>query len=411
MHAKSNHEHSEDCKHFNKQPLPKLKLDPPYCEDARTPFDPDRFFDNWSDDQYIPSGEKTFKKCICAAFDLDEADTYMYKAFGATHIGTVQAAINAKRKNDLHLWYHNPQATVDEGAPSLAEIDAYISIFSPSVNLHSALKRLGDNAKPASIRSRVAANLLFKFFNSTNLLPSNSKKTSKRSKKKRSHVHVNPYFSFWAWSCRELEWAGPVPNTQYTIASHHLLPLFYHHFGCVVPSYHALMVIARLAQTPDGKSVFPILDIGSGNGYWTYMLRRFPLEPGMNKLDVRAVDNQTSEYRVMWIRDTINASGADWITNEYYRKDITNNEGKDAVLLLVYPQAKGNFTGPVLNAFKGDKIVLAGTQNDNRFTAFDKETVEAWMEKEKPDFELKLRIPLPSFAGKDDALFVWERRK
>jgi len=58
---------------------------------------------------------------------------------------------------------------------------------------------------------------------------------------------------------------------------------------------------------------------------------------------------------------------------------------------------------------EGDTIVVAGTQNTNGFTAFVKETISDWMSREMSTFEKVLQIPLPSFAGKDEALFVFQK--
>jgi hypothetical protein len=172
-----------------------------------------------------------------------------------------------------------------------------------------------------------------------------------------------------------------------------------------VPSYAALHAIAKLAQPakPSKENVLPILDIGSGNGYWTYMLRNFPITEGMKTLDIRAIDNQLSEYRVTWVTDTIKSDGLTYLKH--------NGNGKGCILLLVYPQATGNFTAPILKAFEGDTIVVAGTQNGNGFTGFQDVRVDEWVEGNLKKFELTLRMPLPSFAGKDEALFVFRRRK
>lgn len=135
------------------------------------------------------------------------------------------------------------------------------------------------------------------------------------------------------------------------------------------------------------------------------MLRNFPVADiaGAKALDVRAVDSGLSEYRVSWVRDTVKMDG-----REYLRQ---NENGKGMVLLLVYPQATGGFTAPILKAFEGDTIVVAGTQNTNGFTAFQDQIVDEWVQKNLPAFELTLRMPLPSFAGKDEALFVFQRKK
>jgi hypothetical protein len=135
------------------------------------------------------------------------------------------------------------------------------------------------------------------------------------------------------------------------------------------------------------------------------MLRNFPIADisGAKKLDVRPIDNQLSEYRVSWVRDTIKCDG------QAYLKQHENGNG--CILLLIYPQATGNFTGPIMKAFEGHTIVMAGTQNGNGFTGFQDVVVDEWVEKNLPAFELTLKMPLPSFAGKDEALFVFQRKK
>jgi hypothetical protein len=281
--------------------------------------------------------------------------------------------------------------------PSPEEITAYTSLFDPSLNLPKALNGFKANAKAGTLRSQIAPHLDSRYLNTTTgLLPS-----------KKARTHVNPYLSLWTYSCHELEWAGPLPSTTFTRISHHILPIFYHHFGCVVPSYAALHVIAKLAQPakPSKEAVLPILDFGSGNGYWSYMLRHFPIADisGAKALDVRPIDNQLSEYRVAWVRDTIKSDGMAYLK--------AHDNGKGCVLLLVYPQATGDFTGPILKQFEGDTIVVAGTQNRNGFTGFQDQGVDEWVERDLGAFGLAMRIPLPSFAGKDEALFVFKRKK
>ena len=161
-----------------------------------------------------------------------------------------------------------------------------------------------------------------------------------------------------------------------------------HHFGCVVPSYESLEVIKQTAQ---GKS---ILDLGSGNGYWTYMLRRLGST-------VIAIDNLQSEYRTLWISDTVVQDG---------EKYLRSNKGcKDMVLLLVYPIVGLDFTRKVIEAYKGATICVAGTQNHNGYTAFKEKTIDEYLAAERVDYQKVTQIPLPSFAGKDEALFVFAK--
>ena len=162
-----------------------------------------------------------------------------------------------------------------------------------------------------------------------------------------------------------------------------------HHFGCVVPSYEALETIKQVAKQKK------IIEIGSGNGYWAYMLRR-------HGTSVTAVDNLQSEYRTLWIGDTILTDG---------EKHLKGEKGaKDTVLLLVYPIVGSDFTSKILQAYSGDTICVAGTQNRNGYTAFKDRMIDEYVETEKLGFHKIVQIPLPSFAGKDEALFIFERQ-
>jgi len=145
------------------------------------------------------------------------------------------------------------------------------------------------------------------------------------------------------------------------------------------------------------------------------MLRRLGDEK--KPVKVVPVDSGLSEWRTVWIGDTVVSDGVKYLQQ--------HQDGKDQVLLLVYPQVGADFTGKVLRAYskctviswivdltnaipEGDTIVVAGTQNANGYTAFAKETIAEWMAREMPRFVKVLQIPLPSFAGKDEALFCFQ---
>jgi hypothetical protein len=120
---------------------------------------------------------------------------------------------------------------------------------------------------------------------------------------------------------------GPLPDPSYSHPlnakrTHPILPVFYHHFGCVVPTWEALSIIAELA---DGG----VIDMASGNGYWTYMLRRM-------RIDVTPVDNTASAYRMMWVTDTVKSDGVDYLKE--------NAGGERKLLLMVYIVTAGTFT-------------------------------------------------------------------
>ena len=84
------------------------------------------------------------------------------------------------------------------------------------------------------------------------------------------------------------------------------------------------------------------MDMGSGNGYWTYMLRR--QEQGKKKLNVIPVDSGMSEWRTMWVPDTAEMDGVKWL--------YQHAGAKDDVLLLVYPNTGEEFTSKTIKAYR-----------------------------------------------------------
>jgi hypothetical protein len=138
------------------------------------------------------------------------------------------------------------------------------------------------------------------------------------------------------------------------------------------------------------------------------MLRHFRGLSAKRQLEVVAIDNGISEWRTMWIDDTIGADGAQWLK--------VNDGGKDAVMLLIYPSVGNEFTAktiraysespsPAIDAFvefpeltliqEGRTVICAGSQNSNGFTAFASATIAEWFEKEMPDWEKCAQVPLP----------------
>ena len=76
----------------------------------------------------------------------------------------------------------------------------------------------------------------------------------------------------------------------------------------------------------------------------------------------------------------------------------------------MYPTWLYSFTERLLKCFAGDIIVIAGTQAANGCAAFGSHIVDDWAASKLPHFGFVLRVPLPSFVARDDALFVFERR-
>ncbi|KAK3939450.1 hypothetical protein QBC46DRAFT_149618 [Diplogelasinospora grovesii] len=338
------------------------------------------------------------EKAIKAWFNVPDRDDYVYHAMVSVQLAQVQRVVSVGGANGLHAWYRGEQGGEPLPPPPQADIDGYVSIFQPDTLTASALKSFEANAKKGSIRLRVAAYLASKrFLHGSHPLRSQLAipKTKKKAKTPTGSVPANPYFDFWAWSCRNLEWCGPVAEVQ--PRSHHVLPVFMHHFGCAVPSHEALRLLKVLAQ---GRAV---ADVGSGNGYWAFMLRSYGVT-------VVPIDSAQSEWRVTWVGDTVKADGAMWLRRN-------KEQSKDMVLLMVYPivgggvagGVEGGFTRDLLAAYQGDTVAVVGTQNHNGYTSFRGMAMDEFMQREHPDWTKVVQIPLPSFAGKDEALFVFQR--
>ncbi|KAI9738310.1 MAG: hypothetical protein M1834_008808 [Cirrosporium novae-zelandiae] len=345
-------------------------------------FNPDEFFLAWRSREGVDFllEHNEFREAIIKAFRLMNDDSYVYHAIASVTLAQVQYTVTRGRGGGLHAWYLDGEGNAFPNPPS-ADITAYTSIFSPSKSAPNLLKSLKSNAKKNSLRASIASHLL----SARHISSSYSSPKPKKS----PNAHINPYYDMWCWSCQNLEWGGPNEGTVNVKTSHHILPIFMHHFGCAVPSYECLEIIRQVTR---GKS---IVDMGSGNGYWTYLLRR----QGMTVL---AVDNEQSVWRTMWIGDTIVTDGIRWLR--------ARHGSKDDVLLLVYPVVGGYFTAKILETYQGNAVCVVGTQNGNGYTAFKDKTIEKYMEG-IGEWDMTVRIAIPSFAGKDDALFVFERKE
>lgn len=337
--------------------------------------------------------QNDFAGAVKSYFQLPAGDKYVYHAITSVTLPQVQHVVSLGGANGLHSWYASleaPSAPLDP--PPKQDIDDYVTIFRHSSLTSSAMKAFASNAKKSSVRSSVAAHLTARRF--TN--PGAPRLNIPKKKPTAKDVPSNPYFDFWEWSCRNLEWCGPCPEAEKRPQSHHVLPILMHHFGCAVPSYESLEILKIIAE---GRIV---VDMGSGNGYWAFMLRQ-------HGLTVTPVDNAQSEWRANWVTDTTITDGTKWLGK--------NAGGKDLVLLMVYPVVgggagggvEGGFSRDLMKAYQGDTVAVVGTQNRNGYTSFKDMTFDEYMEREQPEWVKVVQIPVPSFAGKDEALFIYQR--
>lgn len=374
-----------------------------YCEGA-SKWDPQSYIED--KDLQARAAEHLAKDddlaaAVAASFALPPRDAYTYHAIVSVTLAQCQHVVGLGAANGLHAWYRDPAAPPAEKSkplqasdflppPPRPDVDTYLQIFDPKTATPNILKSLASNAKKGSVRASVAAHLLERRF----LHPSLPQLQIPRSKT----APPNPYLEFLAWACRNLEFAGPCPESEAVKSSHHVLPILMHHFGCVCPSHEALSILKALAG---GREIW---DMGSGNGYWTFMLRQYGLA-------VLPVDNAQSSWRVTWVKDTTISDGVQFLNK------AGNHGGRDAVLLLVYPIVgggiaggeEGGFTRQLVRAYQGDTLAVVGTQNHNGYTGFRSMSMDEYMEREEPEWIKVVQIPLPSFPGKDEALFVFQR--
>ena len=382
----------------------------PAVTDGSKTWAPSHVFDNKNSEawdkvhSYLKANE--FRAAVASAFELPQGDNYIYHATASISLAQAEAAVHAGRSNGLHAWYveaprtdaqdENPELAIPgqpglwvAGYPPATDIQAYISLFDATKSTAKSLTSFSANAKKGSLRATIAKYLLCKrYLDRSITIPKYKPSASQRIAGVKNHE--NPSLDFWAYACMALEFAGPNANTALVKMSHHILPIYMHHFGCVVPSWESLQVISKLAN---GRC---IVDIGSGNGYWALMLRRLGMK-------VVAVDSRQSGWRTTWIDDTVVIDGI-----QYLRK---RSGCPDMVLLLVYPIVGGDFTRKVLDAFTGDVICVVGTQNGNGYTCFKDMIVDEYMAKQSMGWDKVAQIPLPSFPGKDDAFFAFRRSK
>jgi hypothetical protein len=70
-------------------------------------FDPHSFLRSWAENPQTPSHTgKTFEQCMRDSFAIPNPDKYVYMAHAQITLADCQKAINGKRANTLHQWYH-----------------------------------------------------------------------------------------------------------------------------------------------------------------------------------------------------------------------------------------------------------------------------------------------------------------
>lgn len=81
----------------------------PQTEDSET-FDPDKYFEAWSKQEYQPPYDNDFRKFIIRTFGLPRNDDYGYMAQNAeVTLLKAQTYLEVGAQNNLHAWYRDAE--------------------------------------------------------------------------------------------------------------------------------------------------------------------------------------------------------------------------------------------------------------------------------------------------------------
>lgn len=317
---------------------------------------------------------------ITRAFGLPVPDTYLYaQESSSVTLAQASEALSSSGGGYKYHYYHGS----DTVTVKQSDVAAYTDIFASGTDTEKLTTSFVMNAKKASPRDFSA-----RYLQSRRLVPPSFKATKLKT-------HLNPYLDLWALCCRQLGFLGPLNISSYedpraAKQSHPILPIFMHHFGCAIPSLEALQLIKYVAR--DGS----VLDVGCGNAYWTWLLRR-------QHVRVVPIDDCSSTWRTIFADDIIKSDAI---------KFLNGRDTKHEILLLVYPITGANhLTKRIIDVFQGDTIVYVGTQNANRYTGFQDVIVDEYFQSSMPGWHKVVHVPIPSFPGKDDALFIFQKKK
>lgn len=134
----------------------------------------------------------------------------------------------------------------------------------------------------------------------------------------------------------------------------------------------------------------PLLEVGSGSGYWAYELRN-------DGLDVIATDPGTGRY------GGVPNGWTPWTAIERLTAVEAVRQYSERALLMIWPDYGVGWAADALDAYAGRYVLYVG-EGSGGATADDRfhELLEKRLEEH-------LVVPLPVFNGLHDRLMVWRR--
>jgi hypothetical protein len=154
-------------------------------------------------------------------------------------------------------------------------------------------------------------------------------------------------------------------------------------YAFAVPTDAALTALARYA---------PIVELGAGTGYWTFLLRERGVDCVAYDLAPPALRANPNRFRPLT-----------WTQVEQGDVDALAAHA-DRALFLCWPSYRDPFASRALAAYTGTTLLYIGEPPGGRTAdeAFFAELSRDWLPVEQ--------VPLPNWPGTRDALTVYRRR-
>jgi hypothetical protein len=201
-------------------------------------------------------------------------------------------------------------------------------------------------------------------------------------------VSSNPYLQEFDRLRRELDAqpaaSGALPHSGrgFSTAERRMWCMRRYSFG--VPDEAALDAIARRA---------PVLELGAGTGYWTYLLRARGVD--CLAFDVAPPDRSVNPHQFRPLT---------WTYVEQGGIETLARYGQDRSLLLVWPTWRDPFADQALAGYPGPTVIYVGEPRGGH-TADD-----AFFDRLSQDWRVVEHVQVPRWPGTRDSLSVFERR-
>lgn len=174
------------------------------------------------------------------------------------------------------------------------------------------------------------------------------------------------------------EWRGNIDRRPGSSA---LRDEFRSRFSFAIPDARTIAIVAQFG---------PLLEVGSGNGYWAWELRKAGV-------DVVATDLQGAG------RYWRSGPWSSWTSVEQMDPAEAIRTYPTRSLLMVWPDSGREWPAEALRAYRGDRVLYVGEAPGGRTGNYDFHSVLL------ADFACESVFQIPRFYRQQDQLWVWKR--